>query len=92
VLSAGVGLLLGLNRPPSADSGFDGDAEALGVAAGVADAFCLDRRSLGEAAGDPMLLAGEAEALAGVGDATAFLWLRFAGDADDAGDALGEGD
>ena len=88
-LLPGVGLDFGLKRLPSADKGFDGDADGLLEGTGVAEIF-LDRRGLGEAAGDPLLeaAAGEAVGAPCVAGAAAFLWLRFAGE----GEALGDGD
>ena len=87
-LAAGAGLaaVLGLNRFPIAESGLDGDAEAVGL--GEAVAFLRERRCLGEAAGEALLLAGAGEAALladGAGDAGDFLCARLAGEAEGVG-------
>jgi hypothetical protein len=85
--------LLGLNKSPSVN--LPGDADATGLAAGVAAVSVLALRTrfaLGEAGGDSAV-EGEAAFSAGEAVASAFLCVRcFAGEGDAAGDPLGAGD
>jgi hypothetical protein len=95
VAVAGLGEVFGLKKSPRVF--FAGDADATGLAAGLAAAaaavvFLRVRFAFGEAAGDP---AAEGDA-ASAGDAAAEVFFEarcfFAGTGDSLGDSAGAGD